>query len=86
MACFGAKPDVIAELWTRINPEKNMPKGHKPKHILWMLIFLKLYDQEEINSVKVGGVDEKTFRKWTWLFIEATSYLEYPVVSQCFMA
>ena len=29
----------------------------------------------------IGGVDEKTYRKWLWLFVTAISYLEYPVVS-----
>lgn len=47
---------------------------------------MKLYNQEETNSINVGGVDEKSFRKWTWLFIEATSFLEYPVVSEYYLS
>jgi len=80
MACFGAKPIVMADVWTRIDPERNMPKGAEPRHLTWSFYLMKLYNQEEVNSINVGGVDEKTFRKWSWLFIEATSYLEYPVV------
>lgn len=59
-----------------------MPEGVAPKHILWMCYFLKLYNQEEVNAISVGGVDEKR----VWLFVEATSYLEYPVVSICICA
>lgn len=80
MACFGVSPFVMADIWNRIDPGSTMPNGADPKHVTWMCYFLKLYNQEEVNSINVGGVDEKTFRKWVWLFIEATSFLEYPVV------
>jgi hypothetical protein len=86
MACFGARPTVMADVWTRIDPVNTMPKGAEPKHLLWMFYFLKLYNQEELNAANVGGVDEKTFRKWSWLFVEATSYLEYPVVSSLMLS
>jgi hypothetical protein len=81
MACFGAKPNVMAHLWTLIDPERTMPTGVKTEHIIWAFYFLKLYNQEEVNTRNVGGPDEKTFRKWVWLFVEAISYQEYPVVS-----
>ncbi len=81
MACFGAKPNVMAHLWTLIDPERTMPTGVKTEHIIWAFYFLKLYTQEEVNTRNVGGPDEKTFRKWVWLFVEAISYQEYPVVS-----
>ena len=80
MACFGARPIVMADVWCRVSPETTMPEGVHPKHLVWMFYFIKLYNQEELNASNVGGVDEKTFRKWVWLFIEATSFLEYPVV------
>lgn len=85
MACFGVIPDVMADLWTRIDPANTMPDGAAPHHLTWMFYFMKLYNQEETNSINVGGVDEKSFRKWTWLFIEATSFLEYPVVSEYYL-
>ena len=82
MSCFGAEPSVVAELWTRINPEKMMPRGVKAEHIMWALYFLKVYNVEEVNTQNVDGNPvEKTFQKWVWLFVEAISYQEYPVVS-----
>jgi hypothetical protein len=86
MACFRATQAVMADVWTRIDPVNTMPNGAAPHHLTWMFYFIKLYNQEETNSINVGGVDEKTFRKWTWLFIEATSFLEYPVVSEYYLS
>ena len=85
MSCFGAEPPVVAELWARINPEETMPPGVKAEHIMWALYFLKVYNAEEVNTQNVeGNPVEKTFRKWVWLFIEAISYQEYPVVRHVF--
>eukprot|EP00804_Cyclotella_cryptica_P002591 CCRYP_010417-RA/>CCRYP_010417-RA protein AED:0.07 eAED:0.04 QI:0/0/0/1/1/1/2/0/297 len=81
MACFGAKPDVMADLWTRIDPSTTMPEGAKPEHMTWVFYFLKLYNTEDVNTRNVGGCDEKTFRKWVWLFVDAISYQEYPIIS-----
>ena len=61
MACFGAKPVVMADNGTRIDPVKIMPSGAQPKHLTGMFYFLKLYNQEEVNAINVGGVDAKTF-------------------------
>jgi hypothetical protein len=58
------------------------PSGEKyvikctTKQLTWMVYFLKLYNQEEVNAINVGVVYEKTFWKRTWLFIEVDSYLE----------
>ena len=35
-------------------------------HLLWALILMKLYYSESVHS-PMAGVDEKLFRKWTWL-------------------
>jgi hypothetical protein len=81
MSCFGAKPAVMAELWTMIDPENTMSNGVKPAHITWAFYYLKQYPTEEVFARNVGGFYEQTCRKWTWLFIEAISYQEYRVVS-----
>ena len=66
-----------------------MPKGVHPRHLLWALYFLKVYPVVEIGRGAVAGkkelglagvVDEKTWRKWTKIFVEAISYLESEVV------
>ena len=51
-----------------------------PSHMLWALMFLKKYSRVEslANTVEV---DEKTFRKWAWLYLEALAELDSELVS-----
>lgn len=84
MSAFGAYPDVCCILWNEVKPHSTMPNGVEPKHLLWGLIFLNIYDTEENIALRVGDVDEKTFRKWSHLFVDAISYLECEVVSSYF--
>ena len=96
MSSFGTTPVVCAILWRRIDPERSF-KGlsgkqtHqyvKPIHLLWTLLFLKVYGTESVMRSMVGTkeepVTEKTFRKWTDLFVRAISFLESDVVSLLF--
>jgi hypothetical protein len=80
---FGAPPKVCFVLWNKINPYKTMPAGVNPKHILWALLFLTVYDTEHncSSSQGLGNMDEKTHRKWSKLFVVAILYLECKVVS-----
>jgi hypothetical protein len=78
---FGAPPEVCFILWNKINPYKTMPAGIDPKHILWALLFLTVYVTEHNSSQRLGNVDEKTYCKWSKLFVVAISYLECKVVS-----
>jgi hypothetical protein len=80
-AVFGKSPKVCSVLWKMCDPSANMPYGARLVHLLWALLFMKLYCAESVNSMIVGGVDEKTFRKWSWLFLEAIVDLECSVVS-----
>jgi hypothetical protein len=59
-----------------------MPKCARPKHLLWALLLLKVYGTETLLSSFVGGVTEKTYRKWAWCFIDGIAKLESAVVSQ----
>ena len=68
-------------LWNKIDPFKTMPRGVTPKHLLWGLYFLAVYDTEHNSSHAVGKVDKKTYRKWSELFVKAILYLKYKVVS-----
>lgn len=83
---FGFSPKTAATAWNKI--EEHMEwKGlltydtRKPENLLWALLFLKLYGKEATLSSLVGGVDEKTFGKWVWLYVSALSSLESFVVS-----
>ena len=55
----------------------------KPKHLLWVLIFLKTYTTESSLAVAIG-VDEKTLRKWIFIIIYAISDLEDDWVGSLF--
>jgi hypothetical protein len=38
----------------------------RPRHLLWALVFLKVYASEDVHCCLVGYVDAKTYRKWAW--------------------
>jgi hypothetical protein len=48
---------------------------------LWALMFLKTYAKESTLSTLAGGVDEKTLRKWSRVYVEALAMLEPYLVS-----
>lgn len=72
---FGTSLEVCVILWEKIKPERCMPRGASPKHLLWGLYLLKVYGTGDTSSSNVGGVDDKTWRKWTELFVDALSIL-----------
>lgn len=39
-----------------------------PIHLLWMLVVEKSYDTVAVYSA-INGMFDRTFRKWTWLYI-----------------
>ena len=77
---FGTTPAICVILWDMITPDENMPKGFKCCHLLWALMFLKLYASEHVLC-SMAECDEKTFRKWAWLFVFALADLEPEYVS-----
>ena len=63
---FGAKPAIIASIWTRLHlkfDQNKMMKISKVFHILWSLLFMKTYATQSVLCSIAGGIDEKTFRK-----------------------
>lgn len=74
-ALFGASPVVVLRLWNLITTNSELPSGGRLVHLLWALIFVKVYPTEE-TLVKLcgdpsGTPDRKTTRKWIRLFLEA---------------
>jgi hypothetical protein len=78
---FGCGPLVALALWVRIVENELAPPKGIIRHMLWALLFLKTYATETILCQMVGVKDKKTFRKWSWKFVEAISMLEPIVVS-----
>lgn len=71
-AFFGVAPEVLSALW---NLMRDKPPRSEPKHLLWCMFFLKNYNREHVNAA-IANVDEKTFRFWTWLFIDLLAKLD----------
>ena len=59
---------------------KDGPVGGTIAHLLWTLLFLKMYGTVDTMS-RICKVDPVTYRKWTWLFLEKIAELHYTVVS-----
>lgn len=78
---FGITPDLCSLIWNKINA--SAPTGAEPKHLLWSLFYLKQYDVEHTRRT-LFHTDEKTIRKWTWIFIELLSNLEVVKFSEIF--
>ena len=81
---FGTSSQICSVLWDYIDPYNTIGKKYKnvsPKHLLWALMFLKVYGTEDIHSTLAGGVDPKTFRKWCWIFIDYIGNLHVKLVS-----
>ena len=66
-------------MWYRLDPHANISRYAKPKHLLWALMLVKVYAKEEVLA-KLARCDEKTFRKWAWLFVEEISESVMPEV------
>ena len=50
-ALIGVSPRVVSYLWATIDPREQMPQGVKPAHLLWCLMFLKVYASESVLCV-----------------------------------
>jgi hypothetical protein len=80
---FGAPALVKAKLWELLmeNAAKPWPTATKKKHLLWGLHLAKVHASESVLSSNVGAPDEKTYRKWAWLFLDELASLTIEVVS-----
>ena len=75
-ATFGSSPEVCSLLWDLLQPQiKAMPRNARPSHLLWGLLFLKIHSTESVHASLAGGVDEQTFRDWSWRFVYAIERL-----------
>ena len=73
MSFFGITPLVCSIVWDKV--KQNAPLGSAPKHLLWSLSFLKEYSHEHYRRA-IFKADEKTIRKWTWIFVKLLSDLD----------
>ena len=73
---FGVTFEVRSDAWRRLEPKRRISKFAKPKHLLWAFVFLAVNGSESVNCRLVGSRDQKSFRYWSWLFVEKISHLE----------
>jgi hypothetical protein len=66
---FGSTPQICSIIWARIAADNAHPAGSQPVHLLYALLLLKTYGTEE-ECKAMTGRDEKTFRKWAWMYID----------------
>ena len=79
---FGTVPVRCCLIWNMLracDEARAILNGALPKHLLWALMFLKLYGTEATLCGK-AKCDEKTFRKWSWKFVQAIALLLHRVV------
>ncbi|ETV65881.1 hypothetical protein H257_17522 [Aphanomyces astaci] len=69
---FGVDPNIVTLLW--VEKQHNLEET-VVAHLLWALMFLKLYATETVHAA-LAWVDENTFRKWAWSWIEHLAHLE----------
>ena len=74
-AVFGAGSAVVADVWNRIEADGDIAEGAEPKHLLWALVLLKVYQSDEVHCALVGWPSAPTFRKWAWYFVERIAIL-----------
>lgn len=74
-SCFGVSVHMMLFLWDKLERNKLIPDKAEPKHLFWAMAFLKLYAAEP-SLASMFRVDEKTLRKWVWLFVDSIAALE----------
>ena len=77
---FGCSPVVCGVLWVRCN----FPEWVEPKHLLWTLMFLKIYENEKTLATLAGVGDRQKFREVVWPILMNISALKKSVVSPAF--
>jgi len=75
---FGMDPNRCATIWNMLETCGMKKKGRHPKHLMWMLMWLRVYATEEILHA-LSGCHENTVRKWVWIYVEAVASMEHVV-------
>lgn len=82
---FGTSWEICADIWNDLVEMEHSVmamRGVQNYHLLWALMLLKTYQTESILGGMCRGATEKTFRKWSWSFVEAVADLSYAKVKK----
>lgn len=77
-AHFGCSVVVATTVWNHIH--ENLKETTKPKHLLWGLLFIKVYASQDVHCRIVGWPDPKTFRNWSWYILEKVAGLKEQII------
>jgi len=78
---FGTSPGVVSIIWQMISGM--LPRSYNFIHVLWGLMFMKVYSTASVLSGKLG-VDEGIYRNKCWTVVKAIASLKERVVSAFF--
>ena len=62
ISLFGVTPKVVAAIWNITSFDHDV----KLKHLLWALVFLKVYSAEKPLMCLCGVKNRHTYRKYVW--------------------
>ena len=82
---FGVSAMVAISVWRRLSRTSQIPFGGEPKHLLWALLFMKVYPKEMVMCKLINVKNPKTCRGRVKDYIEAMADLESDVVSHYFL-
>ena len=77
---FGVTPWVTACVWNRLVHHDIVPSKAYPKHLLWALLFFKVYSTEHVHC-SICQTTPETYRNWVRAMMVALNQLELYVVS-----
>ena len=82
---FGVHWDICEIAWALLDDHGKYMKNREPKHLLWTLVFYKVYSTERVHCKIVKEPhkkkpSEKTFREWVWRVSEELADLSFLVV------
>lgn len=63
---FGVTPGICRQLWTLL---LEYHEESQPRHLLYALLFLKLYEEDFINTALCNGEEESVFRVHAWKYV-----------------
>lgn len=84
ISMFGVTPQICAKVWNLLAAHDHPPPNNDKnkylfKHLLWGLMFLKIYATRAI-LVQLAGVCKETFMKWAWITVKKIASLKSKVV------
>jgi hypothetical protein len=69
-AHYGTGPLTCSRVWTMCIDA--FPRGVLTMHLLWALLFLKIYETEDVLC-RIAKTSRKTFRKWSWSVVKVVA-------------